>query len=554
MADQPATKSVKKAIDESKERFLKVAMERINKARKILEEIENGTSDQLKIENLCRFYHQLAGAGGLYEMNEFCACAIAAEDLSMQLPELKEKAFTSTVNQLVQLTDKLTRLVTEAGEEPADNAQAQYEAELAKQSKSGNFKAQILNTVLVVSTNPNTTRNLSGILDKLGINMEHCSTYEEARNYIDEQLPDGLIVCTPISGGSPLNLSTAIRKKEGGDDIPIVFVSDVDNFLDKVKAIQSGCDAFWDINASVQQIEDKARRTFAKLSHKKYKILLVEDDPVQATAMYNFLVSAGFDAFVMTNAEEFEEGLLSSQPDLIILDVMLGEITGFELARYVRQNEKFSTTPIIFLTTQNALNFHIQGAKLGDDYLIKPAAPQLLVATIAGRLERYKTIADLMGRDALTGTLSYAEFMKEAERVSGRQDIEPSILVIDINGLAKINEKHGYASGEKVIAALAEQLKRTIRNFGIIGRLAGDEFGILADSMSDTELLELASYLKNEFSKLQFTSDEGEFSVTITCGISRLKEGVTSVNEWLNSAYEAARIAKQHGSDSVGID
>lgn len=553
MADQPATKSVKKAIDESKERFLKIAMERINKARKILEEIENGAADQLKIENLCRFYHQLAGAGGLYEMNEFCTCAIAAEDLSMQLPELKDKAFTSTVNQLVQLTDKLTRLVTEAGESTEATAQSQYDAEMAKQSGSGNFKSLLVNTVLVVSANPNSTRNLSSILDKLGISMEHCSTYQEARAYIDEQMPDGLIVCTPISGGSPLNLSTAIRKKDDGADVPIVFVSDVDNFLDKVKAIQAGCDAFWDINASVQQIEDKARRTFAKLSSKKYKILLVEDDPVQATAMYNFLVSAGFDAFVMTNAEEFEEGLLSSQPDLILLDVMLGEITGFELARYVRQNEKFSTTPIIFLTTQNALNFHIQGAKLGDDYLIKPAAPQLLVATIAGRLERYKTIADLMGRDALTGALSYAEFMKEAERVSGRADIEPSFVVIDINGLGEINEKHGYAAGEKVIAALAEQLKRIIRNFGIIGRLAGDEFGILADSMSDNELLEVASYLKREFQKVKFHSDEGEFYANITCGISRHKDNV-AVNEWLNSAYEAARIAKQHGGDSVGID
>ncbi|HMO22071.1 MAG TPA: diguanylate cyclase, partial [Candidatus Melainabacteria bacterium] len=248
-----------------------------------------------------------------------------------------------------------------------------------------------------------------------------------------------------------------------------------------------------------------------------------------------------------------EEALLSSQPDLILLDVILGEITGFELARYVRQNEKFSTTPIIFLTTQNALNFHIQGAKLGDDYLIKPAPPQLLIATIAGRLERYKTIQDLMGRDALTGTLTYAEFMKEADRVIGRADTDSSFLLIDVDGLARINETQGFAAGERVIATLAELLKKTIRNFGVIGRLSGDEFGVLFDALSDNQLLEIATYLKTELKATAFQGSEGDFRASITCGIARFKEE-DGLNDWIQSAYDAVRIAKMHGADSVGID
>lgn len=80
MTEPPATKSVKKAIADSKKRFVTVSEERISKAAVILEEIENGVADQTKIENLSRFYHQLAGAAGLYEMTEFCSRAIAAED------------------------------------------------------------------------------------------------------------------------------------------------------------------------------------------------------------------------------------------------------------------------------------------------------------------------------------------------------------------------------------------------------------------------------------------------------------------------------------------
>lgn len=549
MAEKPATKSVKQAIADSKKRFVTVSEERIEKANKILIDIEKGDTDQTKIENLAKFYHQLAGAAGLYEMTEFCTRAIAAEDLSMQLKELTGTSFTSTVSQLKNLTANLKQLMSAQGDDsPEQSAEAQY----AQQSTSGRFSA-LSSSILVVASDPTSASNLKGIMDTLGIRIQACNNFEQAETSINEQVPDGLVICTPITGGSPLDLAYQIRAKPNAADVPIVFIGDEDNFLDKVKAIKAGCDAFWDKSATVQQIEDKARRTFSKLLPHKYKILLVEDDPVQATTMYQFLEAAGFEPFVMTDAEQFEEALFSSQPDLILLDVILGEITGFELAKFVRQNEKFSTTPIIFLTTQNALNFHIQGAKLGDDYLIKPAPPQLLIATIAGRLERYKTIQDLMGRDALTGTLTYAEFMKEADRTISRADTDSSFLLIDIDGLKKINETHGFAAGEKVIASLAELLKRTIRNFGVIGRLSGDKFGVLFDALSDNQLLEIATYLKSELKVTKFSGSESEFTASITCGIARYKDE-DSLDDWIQAAYEAARIAKQHGADSVGID
>lgn len=551
MTEPPATKSVKKAIADSKKRFVTVSEERISKAAVILEEIENGVADQTKIENLSRFYHQLAGAAGLYEMTEFCSRAIAAEDLSMQLKELTGTSFTSTVKQLKNLTENLKQLMAAQGQDDADSAN-QDTSQYTQQSTSGRYSA-LGSSVLVVASDPTSSSNLKGIMDTLGVRMQGCQNFQQAEAAIKEQTPDGLIICTPINGGSPLELAYQVRAQPNAMDVPIVFIGDEDNFLDKVKAIKAGCDAFWDKSATVQQIEDKARRTFARLLPHKYKILLVEDDPIQASTMYQFLEAAGFEPFVMTDAEQFEEALLSSQPDLILLDVILGEITGFELARYVRQNEKFSTTPIIFLTTQNALNFHIQGAKLGDDYLIKPAPPQLLIATIAGRLERYKTIQDLMGRDALTGTLTYAEFMKEADRVIGRADTDSSFLLIDVDGLAKINETQGFAAGERVIATLAELLKKTIRNFGVIGRLSGDEFGVLFDALSDNQLLEIATYLKTELKATAFQGSEGDFRASITCGIARFKEE-DGLNDWIQSAYDAVRIAKMHGADSVGID
>lgn len=553
MVNQPAAKSVRQALEESKRRFLSVSNERVENARSFVNQLLRGSNQDVdidKVNSVCHILHQLAGASGLYEMTDFSNLTITCEDLAIKLKQVRGPEFTSNCEQLIDFIDLLRHIIqVEAGTtNDTNNSQ-----ERIKQAISGNFALTVQNLILIVSNVQSVALEFKSHLTPMGFEVHFAKSWEEAMSFLEQQTPKGIVVQTPVIGGSALEIANAARSKVEGSSIPIVFFGEEENFANKIKAIKAGCDAFIASNLKGKKLAERIKRVFAKVEPKTYKVLLVEDDTVQASIMNTFLASGGYEPHVITDPSQFEEALLSFKPDIILLDVMLGQVTGFELAKYVRQNEKFTTTPIIFLTTQNQLRYHIEGARLGDDYLIKPAPPELLIATIAGRLERYKILADQIGKDALTGTLNHAEFMNAANEMRNKSGSKACALVIDINKLALINHEHGYASGEKVIVALSDLLKQILRSIGTLGRIAGDEFGVITDSLTDKEVLDLAGFLCAEFAKKQFTSQSGTFSAAITCGISRNKENV-SLEDWIKSANDALRTAKEYGTGSIGID
>ena len=105
------------------------------------------------------------------------------------------------------------------------------------------------------------------------------------------------------------------------------------------------------------------------------RILSVEDDPDQAAFIRAFLESAGYQVRTCTDPKNFESFLSSFNPDLVLLDVMLPGMTGYELARYLRQDERYATLPVIFLTTQGNIEARIEAARSGgDDHLVKTCA------------------------------------------------------------------------------------------------------------------------------------------------------------------------------------
>ena len=544
MTDSYISDDIAQKVENRREEFYQVSLDRIENVRTLLLELKNDPRKKEKIKEIVMLYHRLAGSSGLYDMGDFCDRAIAAEDLSMQLEGQELTATMATVDQLVRLTNNLYHLLMANKEYRGVSIRTVS----ATTHTSHTSLEALKKTILLIG---NAASQISHLFKEFGFKLESTPDFGSARALLfSKRLPDGIIIDTALKGGSALELARLVRQKPDSEDVPIVLVGEEGAFNEKIATIQAGCDDFWNFKAEPDVLNSRASRIFSRICTPRYKILVVEDDPVQAAAMHAFLDSAGFEPMVMTDPKLFEEGLLASQPDLILLDLMLGEMTGFDLAKFVRQNDKFDTTPIVFLTTQNQLQNQVRGKRLGDDYLIKPASPELLVSTIAGRIERYRTIKGLVGRDGLTGALAYAEFMNAVTRISKTSSINPVILIVDIDGLSGINDKYSFSSGERVISALGDVLKRNFREFGIVGRVAGDEFAVVSDVLSVDELFSLVQFIKDEFDNMSFKSEDGNFKASITFGAASLKTD-GNVMEWLDVAYRSLAEAKRHGPGSI---
>lgn len=409
--------------------------------------------------------------------------------------------------------------------------------------------------VLVVSSDQNRLNALSQRLDSLGMRVRPCPTWNEAKNQMLSALPAGLLLCVPLKDGNAYDLVAGCRSLPGGESVSVVLLSEEPGFLDKIAAIKAGADAFFELPVEVDVIVQKLRFLFERSKPERYRILSVEDDPDQASYLVSELEKAGYHLAWVQDPRKFEEAVLTFCPDLILLDIIMGDINGFDLAKFVRQNERFATLPIVFLTTQNQLEAHIESARAGgDDHLIKPVNPQLLVATIAGRLERYRIFQRLLKNDGLTQILNHSHFMEYAQRsVRIRSKKFSQVLTIfDIDGLQRINDTFGYAVGDRTIMALVQIIKWTFRHTELIGRIGGDEIAVLDDSLTIHENVEVLRGLLEQFAGVPHKASGEIFKVTASAGVSHLS-GEGTLQTLLDKATGALVKAKSLGVNQVVV-
>ena len=138
------------------------------------------------------------------------------------------------------------------------------------------------------------------------------------------------------------------------------------------------------------------------------RILAVDDTPANLEVLIEFLEGEGFDIAIATGGEKALELAGNSKPDLILLDVMMPGIDGFETCRRLMEQEDLEDVPVIFVTARNDLEAIMQGFKAGgDDYVTKPFNKVELLARIRTRLERVvlaRDVAELRAKLESSGT------------------------------------------------------------------------------------------------------------------------------------------------------
>jgi diguanylate cyclase (GGDEF)-like protein len=186
----------------------------------------------------------------------------------------------------------------------------------------------------------------------------------------------------------------------------------------------------------------------------------------------------------------------------------------------------------------------------GDEHLIKPVAPQLLVATVASRVERARSLKRLIDRDGLTRCLNYGSFMDRAQKLATLDGYRsaPAMMMIDIDNMKKINEHMGYAAGDRIISNIANMLLKGFRNTDLIARFGNDQFAIVLEHLNAQQLQSLSSQVLGAISGTPQLVKGKTVQVTCSGGIAVLEQGMT-VQEWLASSQDALKKAKESGGN-----
>lgn len=206
-------------------------------------------------------------------------------------------------------------------------------------------------------------------------------------------------------------------------------------------------------------------------------ILVVDDDPDIARFVEVNLRSAGYDVSVASDGEEALDKAATLRPDLVLLDVMMPRIDGFEVAQRLRRNPQTSNTSIIMLTAKALSTDKVLGLTAGaDDYIIKPFDPIELLARVKGTLRRAKEMRNL---SPLTGLPGNIRIQEEIERMV-RDDRPFAVLYSDLDNFKAYNDQKGFVRGDRLIQTTARIIQDAVVEFagsdGFVGHVGGDDF------------------------------------------------------------------------------
>lgn len=299
------------------------------------------------------------------------------------------------------------------------------------------------------------------------------------------------------------------------------------------------------------------------------KILVIEDTQDLREGIVQSLSCLGFEAIGAENGETGIQLAKMHFPDLIVCDIMMPEIDGYQVYTILHQDPEMMVIPFIFLSAKADRLDVRKGMNLGaDDYLAKPFTTAELAETITSRLHKKNAIVDpyiaemknateqisaLAYQDALTKLpnriLLYQKFQQALSTAKRRQQMM-AILCINLHQFKAVNNAFGYSTGDLLLQAVAERLLEIAGQENVVARINADVFSMVLVNALDRKTVEdqVKAILSNLASP--YWLNDHKISVQANIGIALYPDDQSDFGKLLSHAEMAMGFAKQSRRDS----
>jgi diguanylate cyclase (GGDEF)-like protein len=284
------------------------------------------------------------------------------------------------------------------------------------------------------------------------------------------------------------------------------------------------------------------------------RILVVEDDASQARFLEATLAAEGYQVRVVREPTLFESEMYAFRPNLVLMDVLLpGGLNGYDLVKFLRQEEGFSTVPVVFLSTEGQRKAQVLGAEAGgDDYLVKPVQPEDLVATVRSRLMRFRSLQDLMDRDELTSLLAHVPFLQQARLCLSRfarRQVPYALVFLQLDQMEDHVRRHGAKVRDILLQGLARFLQSKVRQTDIMGLYGEGQVAIVLEQLTDRDAARLIRRLQEEFASLDHPVAPGRsIRTTFSAGVAMAAPQFKTLKDWIDAGSGALGLARQFGT------
>ncbi len=286
-------------------------------------------------------------------------------------------------------------------------------------------------------------------------------------------------------------------------------------------------------------------------------VLIVDDTRPNVLVLQRALNNTGYNISVAFDGEMALDLIPKIKPDLILLDVMMPGINGFEVCKLLKKDPAMKDIPVIFITAMGMPKDVLEGFEVGAvDYITKPFNLQEVCVRVKTHLTLSAAIKKLIQdseTDSLTGLFNRRTFMKKIENEAMRfkRNQKPfSLLFADIDFFKKINDSYGHAAGDEILIYISNILNTEKREVDQVARWGGEEFLILLPETNLKGAILHGNKIRKLMSAKPIIHEGQEIHITMSFGVSEYSENA-NIEKIIDQADQRLYLAKNSGRNKV---
>ncbi|MFK5948765.1 MAG: response regulator, partial [Methylococcales bacterium] len=328
--------------------------------------------------------HKLAGSAGTFQFTEVSNQAKKLENLCAQLLDDNRFYPKDWASQIQKLLIAI---------EQASHHKAQT-LSLPETSPSFNKPIILENEIVLVDDDELVSALIQQQAKHFGYNI-CCITNPEDLSIILQKAQPKIILMDIVFPKHSFNGIDLIKQLKADNKIhcPVIFMSNEDGFLARLDAVRAGSDGYIVKPVNILELIEILDRHIHSKKHNNFRALIIDDDPIVTDYYQHILQSHQFDCESISHPLKVIEKLLRFHPDIILLDINMPECDSFEMAEVIRQDNRFTHIPILFLTTDNENERKIEALKVGGDYVLnKNTNKETFITNVISHSQRSKEL------------------------------------------------------------------------------------------------------------------------------------------------------------------
>ncbi len=298
-------------------------------------------------------------------------------------------------------------------------------------------------------------------------------------------------------------------------------------------------------------------------------ILVVDDVEDNLEIVGSLLTFDGYNVQTARSGVEALERVQASRPDLILMDILMPGMSGFDVCNRLKAEEDTKDIPIVFVSSMGDLESKVKGFKIGAvDYINKPFQHAEILVRVnthitMGRMRRHleeqnAELQRLANTDYLTDLYNRRRFFHSADKefTESMQNGRPfSVTLIDLDHFKRVNDTYGHLVGDHVLIHIAQLIRDFCREKDMAARYGGEEFAILHPNIEKQVAFQVVEKIRKKVEAIPFVLNSDEVSVTLSAGIIDTVgcHACLRVDELLGLADIALYRAKDAGRNQVVV-